>query len=212
MLSFHRSPNFRGYNGRVRLRCATVALILCAPLLAQPAPPACPADRPVDDFIADIRKQQSKMGSRNKNPLPESICIFGWCRGAHTSSVPQTAPRAETSQRADTPPDSSASSSKPALSKCDEAMERSLDAAHSVEVGDYYFADKNYRAALMRYQDALEQKPQDAAIHVRLGRVLEKLKQIPQALDHYAAAAKLPAPEKWVQEARDAQARLQGHK
>jgi hypothetical protein len=54
-------------------------------------------------------------------------------------------------------------------------MRRALEAAHKVDVGDQYFADKNYKGALLRYQDAAEERPADVAIHVRLGRVLETL-------------------------------------
>ena len=62
-------------------------------------------------------------------------------------------------------------------------MEMALEAAHNVDIGDYSFESKNYRGALMRYKDADEEKPGDAAIHVRLGRVLEQLGQLPQAIE-----------------------------
>jgi tetratricopeptide (TPR) repeat protein len=88
-------------------------------------------------------------------------------------------------------------------------MEKALLAAHDVEVGDEYFADKNYSAALMRYKDADEGKPGDIAIHVRLGRAFEKLNQIPQAIDQYKAAQDLEGPAKWRDEARAAALRLQ---
>jgi tetratricopeptide (TPR) repeat protein len=79
-----------------------------------------------------------------------------------------------------------------------------------VDVGDYYFEEKrNYNAALMRYRDALEAKPGDIAIHVRLGRVFEKLNQPPQAVEQYQAAQKLPGPQKWSDEAKSALLRLQ---
>lgn len=90
-------------------------------------------------------------------------------------------------------------------------MEAALQAAHDVEVGDYYFEQKNYRAALMRYQTASEQKTGDAAIHVRLGRVFEKLKDIPQAAAHYRTATTLAPSADWSREAQSALARL-GHR
>jgi tetratricopeptide (TPR) repeat protein len=88
-------------------------------------------------------------------------------------------------------------------------METALEAAHNVDVGDYEFASKNYAGALMRYRDAVEEKPGDAAIHVRLGRVFEKTNQLPQALEQYKAAQEFPGPAKWLDEARVAVARLQ---
>ena len=88
-------------------------------------------------------------------------------------------------------------------------MEIALAAAHDVEVGDTYFKDQSYDAALQRYKDAAQQKPEDAAIHVRLGRVLEKLNRKPEAMEQYQAAQKLGGPEKWTKEATAALERLQ---
>jgi cytochrome c-type biogenesis protein CcmH/NrfG len=61
----------------------------------------------------------------------------------------------------------------------------------------------------LRYKDAAKEKPSDIAIHVRLGRVFEKLNQLPQAIEEYTAAEKLAGPDKWTAEARAALARLQ---
>jgi len=95
---------------------------------------------------------------------------------------------------------------------CDEAMERTLKAAHDVDVGDYSFEANNYRGALMRYKDALEEKPGDAAIHVRLGRVFEKLGQPTQAIEQYKAAQDLAGPAKWSEEAKAAVLRLENRR
>ncbi len=77
------------------------------------------------------------------------------------------------------------------------------------DVGDYSFEEKNYRGALMRYQDALKWKPDDIAIHVRLGRTYEKLNDESHAIEEYTAAQKLGGPEKWTEEASTALKRLQ---
>ena len=95
------------------------------------------------------------------------------------------------------------------MDKCDEAMEMTLKAAHDVDVGDYSFAAKNYGGALLRYKDAVAEKPGDAAIHVRLGRALERLDQLPQAIEQYKAAQELGGPAKWSDEAKAAVLRLQ---
>lgn len=84
-------------------------------------------------------------------------------------------------------------------------------AAHDVEVGDGYFTDKNYSAALMRYREADEGKPEDIAIRVRLGRAFEKLSKIPEAIDQYKAAQTLEGPAKWSDEAKASLLRLQQH-
>ena len=104
---------------------------------------------------------------------------------------------------------SSTSSSRLPVEKCNDAMEMALQAAHNVEVGDYSFAEKYYKGALLRYSEAVEEKPGDAAIHVRLGRVFEKLGQLQQAIEQYDAAQKLAGPEKWLDEAKAALLRLQ---
>jgi len=46
----------------------------------------------------------------------------------------------------------------------------------------------------MRYEDANEEKPEDAAIHLRLGRVFEELNQRPQAIEQYNTVLKLRGP------------------
>ena len=184
-------------------------------MLSQSAPPACPSGHPVDDIISEIHKQQSKRKHRNPNPIPDAICIGGWCRGRSQKppKAPEPAPRPEAPSNGDSSStstsSSSTSSSRTPVDKCDEAMERALEAAHNVEVGDYEFESKNYKGALFRYKDADEEKPGDAAIHVRLGRVFEQLGQLPEATGEYKAAQELAGPQKWLDEAKDALVRLQ---
>jgi len=48
-------------------------------------------------------------------------------------------------------------------------------AAKSVEVGDFYFKRKNYRAAEDRYREALRYKDNDAVATIRLAVCLERL-------------------------------------
>lgn len=199
----------RGYNISMRFRCTFALLLLSTILFAQSAPAPCPADRPVDDILAEIHSQQSKKKNRNSNPLPTVTCVFGWCRD-HSKTPPTLPPPAQqpevqgsTDSKSDT-----ASSNKDPVAECNDAMERALEAARDVEVGDYSFEEKNYHGAQMRYQDAANWKPQDAAIHVRLGRVYEKLRQFPQAIEEYTAAEKFPGPPKWVDEAKAALQRL----
>ncbi len=183
--------------------------------MAQGAAPSCPADRPVDDIITEVHKQQSKMKHRNTNPFPDVGCIWGWCRDKRETpnTFPEPAPGTNAQNREGKQTSSDESSSKGSsttpVNSCDVATEQALEAAHSVDVGDFNFTQKNYQGALMRYQDAAERKPGDAAIFVRLGRTFEKLDQRPRAIEQYEAALKLAGPEKWTQEAKSALARLQ---
>src|SRR6516165_7591100 len=47
-------------------------------------------------------------------------------------------------------------------------------AAKCIEVGDWYFKQENYRAAMSRYQEALEWKPKDAKARKGIDRVKSK--------------------------------------
>jgi tetratricopeptide (TPR) repeat protein len=64
-------------------------------------------------------------------------------------------------------------------------------ALKDIEVGDYYFRLKNYRAALDRYREALFYKPDDAIANFRLGQSLEKLEEDDEAVTHYQAYLKI---------------------
>jgi len=174
-------------------------------MFAQAALPSCPASRPVDDIIAEVHKEQSKKRQRNTDPLPQIHCSWGWCIDVSTTppTIPEPAPRADVPNRGNATPITVP------VETCGDAMKTALEAAHNVEVGDYYFGERNYDGSLLRYQDALEEKPGDLAIYVRLGRALEKLNQIPQAIEQYKAAQKLSGPEKWSGEAKSALQRLQ---
>ena len=58
-------------------------------------------------------------------------------------------------------------------------------ALKDVEVGDYYFKRKNYRAALDRYKEALYYKQNDAIATFRMAQCQEKLGQPAEALENY---------------------------
>ena len=64
-------------------------------------------------------------------------------------------------------------------------------ASKSIEVGDYYFKQGNYRAAMSRYQEALEWKPRDAEATYKLGQVLEKTGDYHGALENYEGYLKI---------------------
>lgn len=162
----------------------------------------------MDDIITEVHKQQSSKKHRNPNPFPDVICIWGWCRNHSSPKTPPTFPESVPQGKSADENDGTSSSRIP-VDKCDEAMEQALKAAHDVEVGDYSFSASNYAGALMRYKDAAEEKPGDAAIHVRWGRALEKLNQLPQAMEEYKAAQGLGGPAKWSDEAKAALLRLQ---
>ena len=64
-------------------------------------------------------------------------------------------------------------------------------AAKSVEVGDFYFKRKNYRAAEGRYREALRYKDNDAGATIRLAECLEKLGIFDDARAEYESYLKI---------------------
>lgn len=64
-------------------------------------------------------------------------------------------------------------------------------AAKNIEVADYYFKQKNYRAAESRYREALEWKSNDAAATWGLAQSLEHLGRKDEARAQYASYLKI---------------------
>lgn len=64
-------------------------------------------------------------------------------------------------------------------------------AAKSVEVGDFYFKRRNYRAAEERYREALRYKDNDAVATIRLAVCLEKLGIVDGARAEYESYLKI---------------------
>jgi tetratricopeptide (TPR) repeat protein len=64
-------------------------------------------------------------------------------------------------------------------------------AAKCIEVGDYYTKQGNYRAAISRYQEALDWKPRDAEATYKLGEAQEKAGDLTPALSNYQAYLKI---------------------
>jgi len=76
------------------------------------------------------------------------------------------------------------------------------------EVADYYFKQKNYKAALSRYSEALVYKEGDAAANLGMARCLEKLNQPEEARAHYEAYLKILPNGPSAKEARRALEKL----
>jgi tetratricopeptide (TPR) repeat protein len=81
-------------------------------------------------------------------------------------------------------------------------------AAKDVEVGDFYFKRKNYRAAIARYQDALLWKDNDAEANFRLAQAFEKMDNSAQAAAHYQTYLKILPHGPYAGEAQKALEKL----
>src|SRR5262249_47185033 len=83
-------------------------------------------------------------------------------------------------------------------------------AIKDIEVGDFYFKKKNYRAALDRYREALKYKPNDAVANFRLGQCLEKMNQPQEASLHYEEYLKILPHGPLAEEAQKQLQKLRG--
>src|SRR5712691_1069456 len=81
-------------------------------------------------------------------------------------------------------------------------------AAKDVEVGDFYFKRKNYRAALERYKEALIFKPNDAIANFRLAECSEKVGSPAEAVTHYGGYLKILPHGPFAADAQKALERL----
>jgi tetratricopeptide (TPR) repeat protein len=81
-------------------------------------------------------------------------------------------------------------------------------AAKDIEVGDFYFKRKNYRAAEDRYREALVYKDNDAVATFRLAVCLEKMDQPEEARKEYEGYLKILPHGPQAEEAQKAIGRL----
>ena len=85
-------------------------------------------------------------------------------------------------------------------------------AAKDLEVGEYYWREKNYRGAEGRFRDALIYKPNDAVATYRLAEILEKTGRPSEACEYYQAYLKVLPHGPNSEDARKALEKLQAKK
>jgi tetratricopeptide (TPR) repeat protein len=81
-------------------------------------------------------------------------------------------------------------------------------AAKDVEVGDYYFKRKNYKAAIERYKHALIYKQDDAVATYRLAESFDKTGNPTEAVTYYRAYLKILPHGPYAVDAQRALGRL----
>jgi tetratricopeptide (TPR) repeat protein len=84
-----------------------------------------------------------------------------------------------------------------------------MKALKNVEVGDYYFKRKNYKAALDRYKEALYYKENDAIASFRLAVCQEKLGDKTEAKKYYQQYLKILPEGQYSKDAHAALAKLE---
>jgi tetratricopeptide (TPR) repeat protein len=87
-----------------------------------------------------------------------------------------------------------------------------MKALKDVEVGDYYFKRKNYRAALDRYKEALYWKENDAIASFRLAQCQEKLGNKEAARKYYEQYLKILPEGPFAKDAHTSLDRLTAQK
>jgi tetratricopeptide (TPR) repeat protein len=83
-----------------------------------------------------------------------------------------------------------------------------MKALKDIEVGDFYFKHKNYRAALDRYKEALYYKDNDAVASFRTAQCQEKLGAKGEARKYYAQYLKILPEGPFAKEAQASLDRL----
>ncbi len=83
-----------------------------------------------------------------------------------------------------------------------------MKAMKAIEVGDFYFKKENYHAAISRYREALEYKPQDAEATFKLAEALNKARDISGAIENYQAYLKILPSGPYARRAKEALSQL----
>jgi len=79
----------------------------------------------------------------------------------------------------------------------------------ALEVGDFYYSQKNYRAAESRYREALGYMPANGRAFFKLAQTLEKLGKIDDARKNYETYLQTDTNGEFASAARRALARMQ---
>jgi tetratricopeptide (TPR) repeat protein len=87
-----------------------------------------------------------------------------------------------------------------------------MKALKDVEVGDFYFKRKNYRAALDRYKEALYWKENDAIATFRLAQCQEKIGTNEEARKYYEQYLKILPEGPFAKEAHTSLERMAARK
>ncbi len=87
-----------------------------------------------------------------------------------------------------------------------------MKALKDIEVGDFYFKRKNYKAALERYKEALYYKDNDATASFRLAVCQEKLGDKAEAKKYYEQYLKILPLGPFAKEAQGSLERLSARK
>jgi Tfp pilus assembly protein PilF len=143
-------------------------------------------------------EQQPQQPEKQQTPVPQQGTEQG------ESSSKDTQVDFSSASRQDLP--------RPAVEDPNENVFRPWDphrAAKDVEVGEYYLKQKNYRAALERFNDALLYKPNDADATFDLALTQEKLDLFDKARRNYSKYLEIVPGGPKAKECQEALKRLE---
>jgi len=128
-------------------------------------------------------KHQSTVKRKLRQLAPECATIFfrGVCWASHPAPPPSNSPESEQA------------------------------AKKAMEVGAFYYAQKNYRAAESRFREAVEFTPDNAPAHFKLAQALEKLGKIEEARANYEICLKADPNGEFAAAARKALSQVQAN-
>jgi len=178
----------------VRIRFVIVFLALLAAIsVAQDSPDKTAPDKTAPDKTTQDKTAQDKTAQDKTAPPPPEADESS----SHATRIDLSPPKDDAKNHP---------SSKAALENLDIPLAADnadtsgiqefhpwnpMKAMKDVEVGDFYFKRKNYKAALERYKDALYYKDNDAVASYRLAVCQEKLGDKTEAKKYYAQYLKI---------------------
>jgi tetratricopeptide (TPR) repeat protein len=208
-----------------------LAILLTGIGLAQTEPQSPASNQQDSDQQTELKGKAARAKDHIKQHF-KSWCIVGMCWNfakSQDEAQPQAAPQNQAPPRPDRKPagndeESSSKDTKVDLTPPSDDATHPGSAAGSdvnefhvydphkaekdVEVGDFYFKRKNYKAAVNRYRSALTWKPNDAFATFRLAQALEKAGDVAEARADYEAYLKILPHGPNAKEAQQALERL----
>ena len=200
-------------SGRFPAFLCGLALLLNATLWAQSQSSTPPAGSSSSTPSADSRQNNAPPAAAQSNPVPANSPVkshepeFSPPRSDRVNASDLATDEGESSSRdsaVDLSPPSDDDKAHPKSSEAMTNAEMELSgnvaefhtwdphkAAKSVEVGDFYFKRKNYRAAEDRYREALMYKEDDAIATYKLAVCLDKMERPGEALLEYTSYLKI---------------------
>lgn len=185
----------RRYNGDVRIRFGIVFLALLAAIsAAQDSPEKTAPDKTARDKTAQDKTAQDQDKDKDKTAPPAPDADES---SSHATRIDLRPPKDDAKNHP---------SSKAALENLDIPLApdnadtsgiqefhpwNPMKALKDIEVGDFYFKRKNYKAALERYKEALYYKDGDALASFRLAACQEKLGDKAEAKKFYEQYLKI---------------------